>query len=385
MSEQSDNIFALRMPRSILFGTGATARCGEEARALACRRALIVSDQGVANAGHTQELSDTLKASGLSTSLHIRQPREPSTEEVEECLGATKQRHVDLIVGLGGGSCLDVAKMVAVMVTNKGMVTDYCGTDLISKPGLPTLLLPTTAGTGSEVTPNAILILPQKQQKKAVVSQHLFATVAIVDPRLTYSMPSQVTAASGMDALVHAIEAYVSTHASAITDLLCIEAVRLVSKHLRQVFNQPDNRKSRERMALGSLYAGIAIANAGTGSVHALAYPLGGRFAIPHGVANALLLPYVTEVNYQASLSKFSKLADVIIGQSAPSSADNLVRALLELNQVLQLPVHLRELGIPREALDELAEAAAAQTRLLANNPKTLTLDEIRKIYSEAW
>jgi alcohol dehydrogenase class IV len=289
------------------------------------------------------------------------------------------------VIGLGGGSPIDIAKTVAVMLGNQGDIADYFGVDLVPKPGVPSLIIPTTAGTGSEVTPIAILSDEEEKLKKGVVSQHLFPRVALLDPELTLGLPPAVTAATGMDALIHAIEAYTSVNATDLTDLLAARAIGLIADNLRAAYARGDNLAARAAMLEGSLLAGMAFANAGVTAVHAFAYPIGAEFHIPHGVANTLMLPAVMQFNLVGNLGKFAEVAELMgqptEGLSLREAAEEAVEAVVQLAEDLGVPTSLGEFGVKEEHLPALAEGVMKVTRLLANNPRTLTQADAEEIY----
>jgi alcohol dehydrogenase class IV len=290
---------------------------------------------------------------------------------------------------LGGGSSIDVTKVVSILVTNGGPIDRYIGVDLVEKPGIPTIMLPTTSGTGSEVTPIAILTDTKDKLKKGIVSPYLYASVAIVDPILTISVPPKITANTGMDALVHAIESYIGKKANPFTECLSLKAIRLISENLRTAVTDCENIEARYNMSLGSLLAGIAFANAGVGAVHALAYPLGGQFHLPHGLSNTLMLRYVMEYNIVSRLDKFAKIAEAmgenIKGLSIRDAAQLALDAMVKLAEDINVPTKLRQVEIPKEAIPQLAEAGIKVTRLLSNNPRKLSLEDIIQIYTNAW
>lgn len=237
---------------------------------------------------------------------------DPDIACFESCLEIAKKQKFELIIGVGGGSSMDIASITSVMLTNPGTVYDYFGVNLVKNPGIPTILIPTTAGTGAEVTPNAILTDTKEKLKKAVVSPYILPRVAIVDPLLTVSMPPSVTSSSGIDALTHAVESYTSNTANILTDLFAKEAMMMIGRSIRTAVANGNNLEARYDMSIGSLYAGISLANAGVTAVHALAYPLGGTFNVAHGIANGLLLPYVMEFNVLGNIPKFAQIAQFL-------------------------------------------------------------------------
>jgi alcohol dehydrogenase class IV len=290
---------------------------------------------------------------------------------------------------VGGGSSIDTAKGLSVLLAHGGCGQDYIGTDKIPGPGISVIAIPTTAGTGSETTNIAIFSDTEKELKVGMISNHLFARLALVDPVLTYGCPRGVTAASGIDALVHTIECYTSLKANSFTDALAIKAMQLISGNLKAAVIDGANKNARNAMAEGAMLAGIAFGNSGVAAVHALAYPLGARFHVSHGTANGLLLPHVMKCNLPASPARYAFIAEVL-GQRtqglAPLEAATLgVKAVQKLIEDIGLPSRLRDLKVPQDALEGMAVATMDVTRLLANNPKALTLDDVRGIWQDAW
>jgi alcohol dehydrogenase class IV len=275
------------------------------------------------------------------------------------------------------------------MLTNPGRFIDYYGTDKLPNPALPIVAIPTTSGTGSEATPNAIFTDHVEKLKKGIVSPFLMPAVAIVDPTLTLTTPPKVTAATGMDALTHAVESFISRKATPQSEMYSLDAIRRIAASLRTTVFDGANLAARTEMSLGSYFAGVAIANAGTAAVHALAYPLGGQFGVPHGVSNALLMPYVLDVTQLGNQAKFAVVAqamgEVVEGLSVREAAQTAVDAIRQLSLDVGIPRRMREVGVPREAIKGMAAAAVQITRLLDNNPRRLSQEDIQAIYEQAW
>lgn len=381
-------IMSLRLPHLILAGLGASERLGAEATALGAKKALMVTDQGVMGSGVGTKIKTSLENEKIAVDVFDRVLSDPDVACLEACLAMAKMDRYDLIVGVGGGSPMDIASITSVMLTNPGTVYDYFGVNLVKNPGVPTILIPTTAGTGAEVTPNAILTDTQEHLKKAVVSPYILPRIAMVDPLLTVSMPPGPTSSSGIDALTHAIESYTSNNATPVTDLFAREAIVLIGRSLRTAVANGNHLEARYDMSIGSLYAGISLANAGVTAVHALAYPLGGQFNVPHGVANGLLLPYVMEFNVLGNIPKFAQIAqwlgEKVEHLSLLDQAYQAPKAVRAIYRDLKIPQSLTELGVPKEAIPKMAEAAAKVTRLMANNPRTMSVQDIERIYEKA-
>ncbi len=381
-------VATLRIPGTMLVGAGSAEMVGAEAKRLGGTHAFVISDPVLEKLGVTERIVGSLKSQGLKTTVYVEVEYEPSVQSVAPCLAQAKDVKADLVVGVGGGTSLDVAKAVAMLLRHEGTLEDYLGINLVKRRGVPSILLPTTSGTGAEITPNALFYVPEVQEKKAVVSAHTIPDVAIVDALLTVSVPPAVTAATGMDALSHAVEAYTSLNASPLTDLYALEAIRLIGRHLRTAVGNGSDIEAREGMAIASTYAGIAIGNAGTNIVHALAYPLQGQHRITHGVANSLLLPYGMAYNALSNLPKFGAVAEALgeplAGLSPRAAAAKSAEACRLLSQDVGIPQTMRDVGIRAEHVPALAEGAMKVTRLLVNNPRKVRLEDARAILEQA-
>ena len=353
---------------------------------VSARKVLVVTDPGIVDAGIYDTIQDILDGARRTVVLFDRVEPDPSIRLVEELVALARKEKVEAVIALGGGSSIDAAKVAAALFTNKGSVQDYIGIDLIKKPGLPTIILPTTAGTGSEVTPVAILSDIEEHLKKGIASSKLIPQFALLYPEFTVKMPPSVTAFTGMDALIHAIEAFTSINATDFSDAVALRAVRLISKNVRAAFTDGENRAARETMLMGSLLGGIAFGNAGVAAVHAFAYPLGGTFHIPHGLANSVMLPVIMEYNMAGNEGKYVELARAMTGEHSDDIGPEAAVAFVNgLSDDLQIPRNLEALDIPESAIEDLAQGAIKVTRLLANNPRKVELDDARTIYTDAY
>ncbi|MCY8234971.1 iron-containing alcohol dehydrogenase [Priestia endophytica] len=375
--------------QTLVTGTGSISKIGEEAKKLKATKVMVVTDKVIRQTRLLSKVINPLEKAGLVTDIMDDVVPEPPFENLEQMITRLQGKDYDLLVGVGGGSALDITKVLSIMLTNEENVRDFVGIEKVQNAGVPTILVPTTSGTGSEVTYNAIFTDLRDQVKKGIVSAYLLPKVAIVDPELTLTVPPSVTAATGMDALVHAIESYTAIHAGELTDGIALHAIKLISRSLRKAVYNGKDLKAREDMAMGSLLAGISLGNAGVGAVHALAYPLGGKFKVPHGVANSLLLPFVMKYNAVADLEKFAEVAKAmgenIEGLSLREAADCAVQAMAKLAQDVGIPTSLKDVGVTAEDISNLAEEASKIDRLLHNNPRWLTVKEIKNIYEEAY
>ncbi|MEB2299474.1 iron-containing alcohol dehydrogenase [Lysinibacillus xylanilyticus] len=351
---------------------------------------LLITDPFLKELGLTDHLEKPLLENGYSTTIYTDIAPEPPLAIGEKLVEFTRKHHFDLVIGLGGGSALDLAKLAAVLATHDGKVADFLnltGTKTFENKGLPKILIPTTSGTGSEVTNISVLSL--ETTKDVVTHDYLLADVAIVDPALTISLPPKVTAATGVDALTHAIEAYVSVNANEVTDALALQAIKLISGSIRTAVQDGENKQARSDMSYGSYLAGLAFFNAGVAGVHALAYPLGGQFHIAHGDSNAVLLPYVMGYIRQSCEKRMKDILDVMGISSAYLSQEEAsykcVDTLRQLVQDVNIPSTLKGFNIPELALEQLTDDATKQTRILARSPMPLKREDIYTIYRAAF
>ncbi len=373
------------------FGEGCLSLLADQVAALGGTRPLIVTDKGIVGAGLVAPVEQALAEAGLTVQIFDTVVADPPEAIVEQAIKLARDTDVDIVIGLGGGSSLDTAKVVAALaIEDAQSLSDIYGVAQLSRKGLPTILIPTTSGTGSEVT--AISILTTGETTKAgIVSPHLFADAAILDPCLTLGLPADVTAATGIDAMVHAIEAFTGRNAkNPVSDMLAIEALKLLTANIETACSDGTNMAAREAMLRGSMLAGQAFANSPVGAIHALAYPLGGIYHIPHGLSNALVMPHIMQFNLEAAAALYAELAEALnIPKTGPNSAEARAQELIDYLEGLAVKVNaprrLREVGIAEDAVDELAEAAMLQTRLLVNNPKELDLADAKRIYADAW
>lgn len=381
------NISTFKIANKLITGNGATECLLQEVGRLGMQHPLIVTDEILQKIGVIEKIQSLLK--GLTYGVYTGVKPEPEFSVVEECAEIFRKGQHDGLIAVGGGSAIDIAKAVSAFSQFEGSLIEMVGTNLVPEKGASIIAIPTTAGTGSEVTNISILSDKEAQLKKGIVSDYLLPDVAIVAPEMTLTMPPSVTAASGIDALVHAIEAYISVNASPITDALALGAMKMISKSLPKAYSNPNNVAAREQMATASLMAGMAFGNAGVGAVHALAYPLGGRYHIAHGVSNALLLPYVMEWNKISCVERFRDIACALgektDGLSDSEAADKAVQAMRRLSSDVNIPKGLRAFNIPEEAIPDMAEDASKNNRLLKNNPRLLSKLDIEQIYRSAY
>lgn len=382
-------LFTFKMCEKLVMDNGAIERLPLLIEKLEAKKPLIITDPGLVKAGIMQSVTDLLHRNHIFPAQYTEVEADPSLEIVFEALEIARSRKADLIIGLGGGSALDIAKIVAVLMKNNDPLEKYIGIDNIPGAGLPTIMIPTTSGTGSEVTPIVVLSDKKEHLKKGIVSDYLYPSVALVDPNLTVSLPSHITAYTGIDALTHAIEAYTNKFAHPFVDTFALKAIELISQNLLTAVREGDNKVARYNMSLGSLYGGLCLGSVNTAAVHALAYPLGGTYDVPHGVANSLLLPYVIEFNSSHCAARYGNVAEAMgadISQLSDEEAARLcigkVKDLCSKSGIIQ---RISELDIPETAIDEMAAGAMKVTRLLNNNPKPVTLEDASHIYKQAY
>ncbi len=385
----SSRIYQLTMPKQIRFGVGALETLAEELTNWETKTALVVTDEGINKAGLIEPVEEQLSKADVSVSVFTGAEPEPTLSKLDTIADEYRKKRFDIVLGVGGGSSIDTAKGLSILMTHGGKAVDYLGIGMVPGPCIPVVAIPTTAGTGSEATNIAIFGDTERQLKMAMVSPYNFPRLSLVDPTLSYRCPANVTAASGLDALVHAIECYTGKKANTFTDALALEALNLIAGSLRTAVADGSNEEARNHMSEAAMLGGIMIVNSGVTAVHALAYPLGARFHVPHGVANALLLPHVMESNFSSALDKFAIIAKIMgeetEGLSLREAAMRAIVAVKDLSNDVGVPQRLRDLDVPQEALEGMAVATMDVTRLMSNNPKELSLDDVRGIWKAAW
>ncbi|PGH56237.1 alcohol dehydrogenase [Azospirillum palustre] len=381
--------FVFETTRKLVCEVGAAARLGEMAKELGIRRALIVTDAGLVAAGLLEPVEAGFKTAGTACTLFCDVLADPPEESVALAVQAARAAGADGVIGFGGGSSLDTAKLVALLAGTPQDLPDIYGIGLAKGPRLPLIQVPTTAGTGSEVTPIAIVTTPTSE-KKGVVSSLLYPDLAVLDARLTLGLPPRVTAMTGIDAMVHAIEAYTTRHKkNPLSDSLALRALGLLGGNIRAVIADGRDVAARAAMLQGSLLAGIAFANAPVGAVHALAYPLGGHFHVPHGLSNALMLGPVLEFNRPAAGELYAELAPAIMPGRSFATPDEaaaaFIDAMRDLVAAMPMEQRLEQLGVRQDDLPMLAADAMKVQRLLINNRRDVRYDDALDLYRQAW
>ena len=381
--------FAFSTVASILSETGAAARLGQIVRERFpnARRALVVTDPGFLRTRMAELPCLDLQRHGFTVSVFSGVVADPPEDVVREAVRFAQEKDSDLVIGLGGGSSMDVAKLIAILATGEQQLADIYGIGKVSGSRLPLVQVPTTAGTGSEVT-NIAIVTTGATTKTGVVAPQLYADLAVLDATLTLGLPPMVTAATGIDAMVHAIEAYTSKHKkNPMSDTLARQALELLSTNLISACENGSRLEARQAMLLGACLAGQAFSNAPVAAVHALAYPVGGIFHVPHGLSNSLVLPHVLRFNAPEAAPLYAELAAIAVPQasgSAEARTEALVAAMQQTARITGIQTTLQQVGINESDLDRLADDAMLQTRLLGNNPRTLTRADARAIYAAA-
>lgn len=381
-------------PAKIVMGDGCASAVGSESKGLGAGRVLLVTDPVIRERTDSVENAErSLRDAGVVVEVFSEVEHDPLVATALSCTEFAREFRPDVIVGLGGGSSLDIAKATSIYLTNEATpLGEMWGLENVPKRGLPSILMPTTGGTGSEASRACVLtdVEPDgAHKKKSIFSSKVVSTVAIVDPLLTVSAPPALTASTGMDALTHAIETYVSKEAQALTDPLALEAIRLIGKYLRRAVANGDDLEARRGMANAAFMAGLAFSNGQLGIVHAIAVVMGGQFGVPHGIANAIILPYVMEFNEMAATERFARIAaalgERVEGLSKRDAAHRASEAVFRLMDDIGVPRRLEAVNVPRDAVSELAEEVfRTQGRLRGVNPRGTTQQDFVRILERA-
>ncbi len=381
--------FAFTGAKKIVFGNGSLLTLAGHVKEHHSQNPLVVIDKNLAKTGLQEKIASILVSEGIKFTVFDKIDPEPQIELADEGAALAIKNKCDSVIGIGGGSAMDVAKAIAVMATNKGAATDYLGLNKVPKPGLPKIMIPTTAGTGSEVTFTAVFVRKNLKKKEGMNSPYLYPELALLDPELTLTLPPAPTAHTGLDALCHAIESYTSINSSPMSEMFSLEAIALIAENLRTCVHDGRNIAARERMLLGSLYAGIGLANAGVTAVHSLSYPLGGKFGVGHGLANTILLAPVMAFNLPGALDKFADVADAmgenVEGLPAREAAYLAVDAVEAIIEDCGITSSIKDFGVKEEDFPVLADVATTVARPLENNPRKMTKDDMIAIYAQAY
>jgi alcohol dehydrogenase class IV len=372
--------FSIQLPKKIIFGDGALQEVPELVKAFNPGSVLLVTDSVIRKIGVTEKISGPLQSAGVKIEVYDQVEPEPSVEAAEAVVNSARRSRYDLVIGLGGGSSMDMAKLASISITNPNPIVDFVGVGKVPKPGVPKILIPTTAGTGAEITMNAIISNRVEHLKMGIVSPHIIADAAVIDPLLTLTMPPSVTASTGLDALTHAVESLMSIELNPFCEPLALEAVKLIFRSLPKAYRDGGNLEARREMSLAAMFAGISLAISGVCAGHAAAYSF--TVTVPHGVGCALALPYVMEMNAPACASRLVSVAEAagvkVEGASQMENIYNAVSAVRRLMENVKSPLSLKDIGIKEADLDHMAEKMLTVKRLLVRNPKTLTEEDAK-------
>lgn len=379
------------IPPTIITGTGSSDEVGEQAKRLGATKALIVTDPGIVKIGFTEQITKNLHNAGIPSTIYSNVTPDPTLQNVVDGLKQYIDENCNVIVSIGGGSAIDCGKGIAIKLTNEGEFSDYMGVDKIPNQGAPLIAIPTTAGTGSEVSKVTVITDTERNVKMMLSSDCLLASVALVDPLLSLTTPPHLTAAVGVDALTHAIEAYISKRAQPITDALALKAIRLISGALRQAWSDGDNTTARTDMMIGASIAGMAFSNSSVALVHGMSRPIGAYFHIHHGLSNAVLLLDVMEFSVVGAPHRFADIAEAmgeqIDGLSLMKQADAAIAAVERLVNDIDMP-RLGEIGIDADKFEKVVEQMAVDAIASgspANNPRQASQEEIIALYRKCF
>ena len=381
--------FSFTGAKKIVFGNGELLKLAGHIKDLHAKNPLVVIDKNLAKTGVLEQIEKILLPGGIKFTVYDKVEPEPPIELADEGAKLAVKNKCDIVIGVGGGSAMDVAKAIAVLATNKGGAVDYLGLNKVPGPGLPKIMIPTTAGTGSEVTFTAVFVRKNLKKKEGMNSPYLYPELALLDPELTLSLPAAPTAHTGLDALCHAIESYTSVNSSPMSEMFSLEAIALIAENLRTCVHDGRNIIAREKMLLGSLYAGIGLANAGVTAVHSLSYPLGGKYGVGHGLANTMMLQAVMAFNLPAALEKFTDIAvamgECVDGLPEREAAYLALEAVEALIEDCGIHATLAQFGIKEKDFPALADVALTVARPLENNPRKITKEDMIAIYAQAF
>ena len=376
-------------PHCIRAGRGLSRRIGQLVKPWGVRKVMLATDPGIASLNLHEPVVASLLAENISVTVYDQVISDPPLSQALEVIGLLQKDTPDLVIGFGGGSSMDVAKIAAVMACNKGDLRDFVGVNLVPKPGLPTLFVPTTAGTGSEATHISILNDVERQVKIGIVSEHMFTKNVMLDPELTLTLPPQSTCWTGLDALIHAMESYVSRAATPITETLAIRAMELISRHLRRAYAVGADIEAREGMLTASLLAGMAFSNTQCGGAHACALAVGSRYHLAHGLATTLMLPATMEFNLIVAPEKYRKIAEIFghntCGMALYNGAAESIRAVTDLAKAMDFVFGLEHYGASPDHIPALAERSLPPARLWNSNPRPADMQQVTRILERSF
>jgi len=370
-------------------GVGSIAQAGEEVKKLGGERAIIVTDPGLASLGLHKPVEEALKSAGVEFVLYAKAELEPNADSIQDCANAATEFKADVIIGFGGGSALDTAKAASVLAAHEGPISKYFGVNVVPGPCMPMIAVPTTAGTGSEMTSISVLTNNETGAKMGVVSDYLYADAVILDPALTTGLPAHVTAMTGVDAFVHAMESFVGLRATPFTDALNLAAMKLIAANIRKAYTNGSNLEAREAMLCGSALAGLGFGNTQNGVIHAVGTSVPAKYKLPHGLLMACFAPVGISFNYMANPEKYAIVADILNGEDTCGPvlerAEGCAEAFIAMLEDLDINVGLAPYGVQESDLEGIATRAMAAKRLMDNNPRQCTekqlLDHLQKTF----
>lgn len=378
--------YNLKMPQAVYSGKNALEQIKNVLAGV--KKAAVFSDKGVIGAGLLDEALSLIKEAGAEVVILDDLPAEPTCDQAQSVVDEFKKSGADYIVAVGGGSVMDIAKLASILATDEYGVRDLLDNPLLGRKCVPSLMIPTTAGTGAEATPNAIVAVPEKELKVGIVNPAMIADAVILDAEMIKKLPRKIAAATGVDALAHAIECFTSKKANPFSDTFALEALDMILNNIEKACDEPDALEAKNQMLIAAFYAGIAITASGTTAVHALSYPLGGKYHIPHGVSNAMMLVPVMKFNEPECRERFAKVYDRAAHGNNPSLSQEekskwVINRLDEIVKHLEIPTSLKDYGVPAKDLEVLVASGMDVQRLLVNNMREVTADDARKLYQE--
>lgn len=377
--------YQVKIPSCVFGGEGCIKNLTEIIKKEEAEKLMVFTDKGIRAAGLLDRVTDLLDEAGTEYRVFDDLTPEPAYQDVERVIREAEGCSGDLIIAVGGGSVMDAAKLCSVL---KG--ADYTVKDLLQDPAqakkqMKTVMIPTTCGTGSEATCNAIVAIPEEESKKGIVNDSMIPDYVFLDSDMIAKLPQAIIAATGVDALAHAVECFTSKKATPFSDTYAMASAKLIFHNIREAYSNPENMEAKSNMLLGAFYGGVAITGSGTTAVHALSYPLGGKYHIAHGVSNAILFAHVMEYNKEACCERLAALCDGVFPEKNTASkeekAEYMIQQIADIVKVTNIPTDLKVFGVKKEDLDFLADAGSRQTRLLVNNMRDLSLEDIRNIY----
>ena len=377
--------YQIKIPSCIYGGEGSIQNIKTVIEQENVKKAVIFTDKGIKSTGLLDILLEMLKEIQTEYEVFDDLTPEPAYQDIERVMKQVEGCKGDIIIAIGGGSVMDAAKLCSVLKDADYTVKDLLQNPTLAKKQIKAVMIPTTCGTGSEATCNAIVAIPEEQSKKGIVNASMIPDYVILDAQMIKKLPKSIVAATGVDALAHCVECFTSKKATPLSDLYAMYGAKLIFQNIREAYNNADNMEAKSNMLLGAFYGGIAITGSGTTAVHALSYPLGGKYHIAHGVSNAILFAHVMEFNKDTCKHRLATLCDVIeptlISKSIDEKAQYIIEQIADIVKVTNIPTDLKEFGVKMEDLDFLVDAGSQQTRLLVNNMKELSLNDIREIY----